>query len=271
LSYPRYYLLSLQGTDSVNRQQSPARFQPTRATAPGAPFIADLNNRRILKITPAGVISTVAGNGVDRFSGDAPLDYPAAVAVDGSGNLFIAEGCEGDYAPGGCRIRKVTPDGVISTVAGTGVLGFSGDGGPATSAQLANSGSEGPTGVAVDGFGNLFIADWYNGRVRKVTFQQFGGDLQFDRTSVVAGSSFSAYVSGSNLTPQTFFDVRFTSPAGNDSAVVLNWQRGLAASHGVAPGTALGRWTINGVRAHEIESDHTGSFFPVSATITVSP
>ena len=95
--------------------------------------------------------------------------------------------------------------------------------------------------------------------------------LRFDRTSVVAGSSYSVNVSGSNLTPQTFFDVRFTSPGSNASAVVLNWQRGLAASHDVPAGTASGSWTINGVRAHEIETDHTGSFFPVSATITVSP
>jgi len=96
------------------------------------------------------------------------------------------------------------------------------------------------------------------------------GDLRFDQTSVVAGSSYSLSVSGSNLTSETFLDVRFISPGSNESAVVLNWQRGLAASHDVAAGTASGTWTINGVRAHEIETDHTGDFVPVSATITVS-
>jgi hypothetical protein len=95
-------------------------------------------------------------------------------------------------------------------------------------------------------------------------------DLRFDQTSVLEGSSYSATVSGSNLTTQTFLDVRFTSPGSNTSAVVLNWQRGLAASHGVPPGTATGSWTINGVRAHQVETDHTGSFLPVNATITVS-
>jgi hypothetical protein len=95
--------------------------------------------------------------------------------------------------------------------------------------------------------------------------------LRFDQTSVVEGSSYSATVSGSNLATQTFFDVRFTSPGSKTSAVVLNWQRGLAASHSVPAGTASGNWTINGVRAHEIEVDHTGNFFPISATITVSP
>jgi hypothetical protein len=96
-------------------------------------------------------------------------------------------------------------------------------------------------------------------------------EVQFDRTSVVAGSSYSAYVSGSNLAPETFFDVRFTSPGSNESAVALNWQRGVSVSHDVPAGIATGSWTINGVRAHEIETDHTGNFLPVSATITVSP
>ena len=95
--------------------------------------------------------------------------------------------------------------------------------------------------------------------------------IQFDRTTVIAGTSYSANVSGSNLTPQTFFDVRFTGPGSNASDVVLNWQRGIAESHGYLLVLLSGIWTINGVRAHEIETDHTGSFFPVSATITVLP
>jgi Kelch motif len=96
-------------------------------------------------------------------------------------------------------------------------------------------------------------------------------DLQFDQMNVFAEASYSAYISGTNLTSQTFFDVRFIRPGSNESAVVLNWQKGQAASHGVPAGTASGVWTINGVRPHQIETDHTGSFIPVSATITVSP
>jgi hypothetical protein len=94
--------------------------------------------------------------------------------------------------------------------------------------------------------------------------------IQFDRTAVVAGTSYSVNVSGSNLTPQTSFDVRFAAPGSSATDVVLNWQSGLAASHGVSAGTAAGIWTINGVRAHQVETDHTGSFFPVFATMTVS-
>jgi hypothetical protein len=96
-------------------------------------------------------------------------------------------------------------------------------------------------------------------------------DLRFDRTTVVAGSSYSANVSGSKLTGDTFFDVRFTSPGSNASDVVLNWQKGVTASHMIPAGLASGIWTINGVRAHQIETDHTGNFWPVSATITVFP
>src|SRR5208337_2269787 len=81
---------------------------------------------------------------------------PVGVAVDSAGNLYIA-----DFA--NCRIRKVT-NGVITTVAGNGTYGFSGDGGPATNAQLYE-----PLGVAVDSAGNLYIADTYNYRIRKVS------------------------------------------------------------------------------------------------------
>ncbi len=127
-------------------------------------FIADSNNNRIRKVTPAGIISTVAGNGVAGFGGDggpatsAQLRYPLGVAVDGSGNLFIADAHNN-------RIRKVSPAGIITTVAGDGTAGFGGDGGPADAAQLNY-----PTSVAIDGMGNLFIADYYNNRVRKVSF-----------------------------------------------------------------------------------------------------
>jgi streptogramin lyase len=110
-----------------------------------------------------GIITTVAGNGVQGFSGDggpatsASLRSPEGVAVDGSGNVFIAD-------TGNQRIRRVdAATGIITTVAGNGVQGFSGDGGPATSASLSR-----PFGVAADSFGNLFTADTENQRIRQV-------------------------------------------------------------------------------------------------------
>jgi len=95
-------------------------------------------------------------------------------------------------------------------------------------------------------------------------------DLQFDRTEVIEGTSYSSIFSGSNLTPETLFDVRYSTPVSNEYDVVLNWQQGTSVNQSVPAGTALGVWTIYGVRAHRDESDHTGFFTPVSASITVS-
>lgn len=125
-------------------------------------FVADTNNHRVRKVDGAGTITTVAGSGTPGYTGDggaataATLDTPYAVAVDGMGNLYVAE-----Y--GNDVIRKVDSGGTISTMAGNGSPGFSGDGGAATAAQLAN-----PTGVILDGGGNLYIVDSYNQRVRMV-------------------------------------------------------------------------------------------------------
>jgi uncharacterized protein (TIGR03437 family) len=124
-------------------------------------YIADTGNNRIRKVSN-GVIATVAGNGGYSFVGDngpatsALLNFPFGVAVDSGGNLYIADGANN------C-IRKVS-NGVITTVAGNGTPGFSGDNGPATSAQLRS-----PWGVAVDSAGNLYIADSGNFRIRKVS------------------------------------------------------------------------------------------------------
>ena len=124
-------------------------------------YIADKDNSRIREVSN-GVITTVAGNGTYGFSGDngpatsAKLSNPYGVAVDTSGNLYIAD------VSNDC-IRKVT-NGVITTVAGDRTYGSSGDNGPATSAELS-----GPLGVAVDAAGNLYIADTGNNRVRKIT------------------------------------------------------------------------------------------------------
>ena len=127
-------------------------------------FIADYGYNRICKMDTNGIITTVAGNDNGGFSaGDggyatnASLSWPEGVAVDSSGNLFIA-----DF--GDNRVRKVDTNGIITTVAGNGNYGYSGDGGAATNAEMTDA-----FGVAVDSSGNLFIADCENYRIRKVT------------------------------------------------------------------------------------------------------
>jgi len=129
----------------------------------GSLYIADWENGRIRRVSPGGVITTFAGNGISAYSGDgglaisASLSHPEGVAFDNDGNLFIAD-------TGNARVRKVSPAGVITTVAGIGIWTYSGDGGPATSAALHY-----PTGLVVDSSGSLYIGDSGNGRVRKVT------------------------------------------------------------------------------------------------------
>jgi sugar lactone lactonase YvrE len=130
--------------------------------AVGELFIADTSNDRIRKVDTNGVITTVAGNGTNGYSGDggpainAMVNLPIGANLDAFGNLYIADTYN-------VRIRKVDTNGVITTVAGNGTATFAGDGGAATNASLNR-----PTGVGLDASGNLYIADCWNGRVRKV-------------------------------------------------------------------------------------------------------
>ncbi|MGQ0594444.1 MAG: NHL domain-containing protein, partial [Gammaproteobacteria bacterium] len=127
----------------------------------GSLYIADTGNHRIRRMRPDGIIATVAGNGNSGFSGDggpatqASLAFPAAVAVGADGSLYIADS-------NNFRIRRVAPDGIITTVAGNR-YGFSGDEGPATQASLSY-----PGGIALGADGSLYIADPNNYRIRRV-------------------------------------------------------------------------------------------------------
>jgi gliding motility-associated-like protein len=130
-------------------------------------YFADNNNSRIRKIEiSTGIISTVAGNGATTYSGDgglainAGIPYPHDVTIDGNGHLYIVEVYGGNTS----RVRKVNAiTGIISTVAGNGIYAYSGDGGSAIAASLY-----GPAGVAVDGSGNIYIAEYDDSRIRKV-------------------------------------------------------------------------------------------------------
>jgi sugar lactone lactonase YvrE len=126
-------------------------------------YIPDALHSVVFKQTPMGQLTIVAGTGISGYSGDggsaanANLQWPAAVAIDGAGNLLIVD-------PLANVVRKVDTSGNISTLAGTGIAGLTGDGGPAISANL-NS----PSGVAVDATGNVYIADAGNARIRRVS------------------------------------------------------------------------------------------------------
>ena len=126
-------------------------------------YIADTINNRVLRVDRTGTLTVLAGNGIPGFSGDggparrASLENPQSVAVDSQGVIYFSDGWNH-------RIRKVTTDGLIQTIAGTGDYKFGGDGGRATEASLGI-----PQGVAVDAGGNVYIADMGNSRVRRVT------------------------------------------------------------------------------------------------------
>ncbi len=215
-------------------------------------FIADTDNQRIRQVTPAGVISTVAGNGVCcAYAGDggaatsAQINNPFGVAVDAAGNIYIAD--TNNYV-----IRKVTvSSGVISTVAGNGVCcGYSGDGGAATGAQLSN-----PNGVAVDAAGDVYIADTNNNRVRKVDLSGNistlagtgaccnnlgdGGPAAsaqlFNPRGVAVDSSGSVYIADSNENR-----IRKVDPTGTIATVAGGNLSGYAGDGGAATSAALG-------------------------------
>jgi sugar lactone lactonase YvrE len=132
--------------------------------ATGNIYVADWGNSAIRKVTiSSGVITTIAGNGTAGYNSDgiqataAKLNHPGGVYVDNLDNIFIAD-------VDNQRVRKINTLGVISTIAGTGISGYNGDGIQATAAKLDN-----PSTVALDGSGNVYIADYYNNEIRKVT------------------------------------------------------------------------------------------------------
>jgi uncharacterized protein (TIGR03437 family) len=139
--------------------------------ANGNLFVADTFNQRILKVTPAGQFTTLAGTiSTAGFSGDggpaaqALLNHPTGLAFDAWGSLYIAD-------VGNNRVRKITPDGTISTVAGSAAAGFAGDGGPAVGSQLSVPFSQ---GVATDAAGNVLLVD--GNRIRKLMGDKLRAD-----------------------------------------------------------------------------------------------
>ncbi len=156
--------------------------------ASGNVYVADTNNFRIRKVDTSGNTSTFAGNGIRGYTNDgmaasnAELYFPAALAFDSSGNLYVA-----DY--GNHTVRKiavttsssgVSTSGNITTVAGNGTFGYSGDGGAATSATLGN-----PVSLAIDSANNIYIGDIYSNTIRKITAD---GKIQTLYSNVTAQS-----------------------------------------------------------------------------------
>jgi hypothetical protein len=171
-------------------------YHPNQITLDGAGnvYIAETDNHVVRMINPAGIISLVAGNHTLGYSGDggpataAQLNAPIAVRFDNAGNMYIP-------TMGDNRIRKVDAAGNITTVAGSGVSGFSGDGGTADTAKF-----DGPFCLAFDAHGDMFVADLYNNRIRKI-------DMTTNIVSTVAGTGAGAYTGdGGPATAATIYN-----------------------------------------------------------------
>jgi uncharacterized protein (TIGR03437 family) len=203
----------------------------------GNVFIADTANNRVRKVTPNGVITTVAGNGNAGYSGDgnqavnAQVGNPVAVAVDATGNVYIGDGS--------ARVRKLFLSGLITTIAGGGTAGYTGDGGIATSATLS-----GPSALAVNSAGSVWVADTFNNAVRLLQFT--GGS-----------SAVSAVTNGaSNLSgPVAGGEVIVIYGSGLGPAQLVQYQ---ADANGRVPTAAGGTSVyVNGVAAPVIYASAT--------------
>jgi uncharacterized protein (TIGR03437 family) len=211
-------------------------------------LITDNNNSRVRRIAPDGAIVTVVGNGLYRFSPDgAPastsfLYHPRGIAIDRGGNIFIAD-------TDNHRIRKLSPDGTITTVAGNGLPGFSGDGGPGRNAQI-----NGPIEVALDSVGNLYFNDYNNGRIRKLSasgiITTIAGTGQFDAFSGDGGPATAAALNRPRGVAVAPDDTLYISDDGNNrirrilstgviNTVVGSGDRGFAGDGGPAVRASL--------------------------------
>ena len=221
--------------------------------ASGNVYVGDTGNDRIRRIAPDGTISTFAGTGVRGYGGDggaavdAQLSAPYGVAVDASGNVYVVDSIND-------RIRRIAPDGTISTFAGTGRAGYGGDGGPAAEAQFNR-----PFGVALDAAGNVYVADFFNHRIRRIapdgTISTFAGtgeqgyagdggpavDAQLNSpTDVAVDASGNVYVAD-------FFNhrIRRIAPDGTISTFAGTGESGYGGDGGPAAEAQLNRpWGV---------------------------
>jgi hypothetical protein len=198
----------------------------------GNVYITDMENSRIRKVSTSDTITTIAGNGVGGFAGDGGLATAAEIAiipplstltVDDSGNIYLPDAAYN-------HIRKINTTGIINTIAGNGYGGFSGDGGQATNAELY-----GPTDVILDRYGNIYIADLTDTRIRKIWMVLAVFANSITNVSCNGASNGSTAISASEgLTPYTY-----------------SWSNGATTSS--VSNLSAGTYTINVVDSENIK------------------
>jgi len=219
-------------------------------------YVTDREVHRIRRITPTGTITTVAGTGICGYNGDhikatqATLCYPSGLAFDSTGNLYVADS-------NNQRVRRIDTKGMITTVAGTGVYGYSGDGGPATSAALGN-----PWLIAFDAGGNLYFSEIGNNIVRKVSTSGiistyagigvagFSGDGGPATAATMSSPVGIAFDESGNLyiADNANRRIRIVTAAGTINTFAGNGQGGCGGDGGLA--TAANMGAVNGISIH---------------------
>jgi uncharacterized protein (TIGR03437 family) len=233
----------------------------------GNVYVADTSNNRIRRITPEGIIATIAGTAVSGDSGNggpavtATLNAPMGIALDGTGNLYIAELAS---------IRKVSRSGIITVFAGTGMVGFSGDGGPAVSAQIRAG-----KGLAADAAGNIYFSDLNDQRIRKISIDGIittvAGNVTLEPGAPpsVGGDGGPATEAGLNLPSDVFvatdgrmyisqiIGIRVVAADGTISALPISGKEPIIGIGcvWVSPGGSIFIADGNSQKIHEITAD----------------
>ncbi|MFT3908951.1 MAG: T9SS type A sorting domain-containing protein [Ferruginibacter sp.] len=213
-------------------------------------FFSEFDGNTIRKIDKFGIISTIAGPGTtfpDPNDGgpaiNASIFGPEALALDRLGNLYIAE-------QGYHRIRKIDTNGIISTVGGNGTQGFSGDGGPATSASLWD-----PNGICVDDTGNIYFSDWGNNRIRKINTNGIISTIVGNGNLASSGDGGNALSAGINPVQLIRDSIGNMYISDNNSRVRKVTTNGIITT---IAGTGVGGYNGDGIPA---TSARLGNFF----------